>query len=90
MNNLDEEKAFYMRSGIFSASMPGRPFSALPYDQWIEMTINKGSKMKGGWIGITHKEEALQVKNKVINNIPKVEESLKEVSNIKKHQYSHI
>ena len=46
MNNLDEEKAFYMRSGLFSASMSGRPFSALPHDQWIEMTMNKGSKMK--------------------------------------------
>ena len=41
MNNLDEEKAFYMRSGLFSASMSGRPFSALPHDQWIEMTMNK-------------------------------------------------
>ena len=48
INNLDEEKAFYMRSGLFSASMSGRPFSAIPHDQWIEMTINKGSKMKGG------------------------------------------
>ena len=41
MNNLDEEKAFYKRSGLFSASMSGRPFSALPHDQWIEMTMNK-------------------------------------------------
>ena len=32
MNDLDEEKAFYMRSGLFSASMSGRPFSALPHD----------------------------------------------------------
>ena len=32
MNNLDEEKAFYMRSGLFLASMSGRPFSALLHD----------------------------------------------------------
>ena len=89
INNLDEEKAFYMRSGLFSASMSGRPFSALRHDEWIEMRMNKGSKMKCGWIGITHKEEALQV-NKVINNIKKAKESLKEVANIKKRQYSHI
>ena len=48
MNNLDEEKASYMKSGLFAASMSGRSFSALPHDQWIEMTMNKGSKMKGG------------------------------------------
>ena len=90
MNNLDEEKALYMRSGLFSASMSGRSFSALPHDQWIEMTMNKGSKMKGGWIVITNNEEALQVNTKVINNITKVKESLKQVANIKKRQYSHI
>ena len=52
--------------------------------------MNKGSKMKGGWIGITHHEETLQVNNKVISNITKVKESLKEVANIKKRHYSHI
>ena len=90
MNNLDEEKALYMRSGLFSASMSGISFSALPHDQWIEMTMNKGLKMKGGWIGITNNEEALQVNTKVINNITKVKESLKQVANIKERQYSHI
>ena len=89
INNLDEEKAFYMRSGLFSASMFVRPFSPLPHDQWIEMTMNKGSKMKAGWIGIMHNEEALQVNTKVVNNITKVKESLKEVANIQKCQYSH-
>ena len=52
--------------------------------------MKKGSKMKGGWIGIMCNEEALQVNNEVIDNITKVKESLKEVPNIKKHQYSHI
>ena len=56
-----------MRSGLFSASMSGRPFSAFHHDQWIETTMNKCSKMKGGWIGIMHNEEARQVNNKVIN-----------------------
>ena len=90
MNDLDEEKAFYMRSGLFSVSMSGRPFSALPHNQWNDMTMNKGSKMKGGWIGITHNKEALQVNTKVINNITKAKKSLKEVVNIKKRQYSPI
>ena len=89
MNNLDEEIAFYVRSRLFLASMSRRPFSALLHDQWIGMTMNKGSKMKGGQIGITLNEEALHVNTKVINSITKVKESLKEVANIKKRQYSH-
>ena len=89
INNLDEN-TFLMRSGLFLASMSGRLFSALLHDQWIEMTMNKGSKMKAGWIGIMHNEEVLQVNTKVINNITKVKESLREVANIQKCQYSHI
>ena len=50
--------------------------------------MNKGSKMKNGWIGITHNEEVLKVKTNVISNITKVKKSLK-VNNIKKRQYSH-
>ena len=53
MNNLNDEIKKYMDEGLFSASMPGLPFSSIPHDQWIEMTMNKGSKMKGSWIGFT-------------------------------------
>ena len=45
------------------------------------MTMNKGSKMKGGWIGITDNEAALQINTKVVNNITKVKELLKSVTN---------
>jgi len=40
MNNLDKEETQYIR-GLFAASMSGQPFSALPLDQWIEMTMNR-------------------------------------------------
>ena len=56
MNNLDQEKISYMNAGLFSASISGQSFSTLPYDQWIEMTMSKGSTMNGGWIGITQNE----------------------------------
>jgi hypothetical protein len=36
MNNLDSTEVQYMRDVLFSASMSGKPFSALPLDQWIE------------------------------------------------------
>ena len=72
MNNLDQEKVTCMNAGLFAASMPVQSFSALPHDQWIEMMMNKGSKMKGGWIGITKNEEAIHNNTKAVNIIAKL------------------
>ena len=82
MNNLDQEKASYMNAGLFEASISGQSFSALPHDQWIEMMMNKGSKLKGGWIGITQNEEAAHTSTKVVNIIAKVKESGKLIADI--------
>ena len=65
-----------MNAGLLAASMSGQSFSALPRDQWIEFKMNMGSKMKGGWIGITQNEEALHTNTKVVNIIAKVKESV--------------
>ncbi len=43
LSNLPEERVAYMREGLFSQSMTGKPYSCLPLDLWIEMTMNKGS-----------------------------------------------
>ena len=76
INKLDAKKVSYMNAGLLAASMSGQSFSALPRDQWIEFTMNIGSKMKGGWIGITQNEEALHTNTKVVNIIAKVKESV--------------
>ena len=76
MKQLPAERASFMKAGMFTASITGKPFSSLPFDQWIEMTMNKGSKMKGGWIGITQNEEALQTNIKIVNKIAKVKVKL--------------
>ena len=89
MNNLDEETTAYMKNGLFSASLSGRSFSAIPHDQWIEVTMNKGSKMKGGWIGITQNESALNVHTKTVNKIAKVRETLHKAANLKARKYDH-
>ena len=46
MSSQPEEKEQYMREGLFAQSNTGKPYSCLPLDIWIEMTMNKGSKMK--------------------------------------------
>ena len=58
ISNLSEEIDQYMPS-IFAHSIAGKPYSSLPTDLWIEMTINKGSKMKAGWQRILGNEAML-------------------------------
>ena len=69
MNNLTIEEQSFMEQGLFAASMTSLPFSWITYDQWIEMTMNKGSKMKGGWIGFTKNESMLNIHAKTVNFI---------------------
>lgn len=89
MNNLDEEATSYIKNGLFSASLSGRSFSAIPHDQWIEITMNKGSKMKGGWIGVTQNESAINVHTKIINKIGMVRETLHRAADLKARKYDH-
>ena len=46
--------------------------------------------MKGGWIGITQNEEALQTNIKIVNKIAKVKVKLQELAQLKRRQYKHI
>ena len=71
MNDLDEEKAFYMRSGLFSASMFVRPFSPLPHDQWIEMTMNKGSKMKVDGLALRTTKKRFKLTPRLLTTLQK-------------------
>ena len=61
-----------MRDGLFAQSVKGKPYSCLPLGLWIEMTMNKGSQMKAGWLRILKNEQMLlsQVRNaNLINRI---------------------
>ena len=79
-----------MKSGLFSASISDNPFLAMTHDQWIEMTRNKGLKIKGCSIGIANNEVTFQINTKVVNNNTKVKESLKSLTNIKNRQFKYI
>jgi len=76
ISNLPEDKASYMRDGLFSQSMTGKPYSALPLDLWIEMTMNKGSKLKAGWLRILKNEKMLLVDTRIANSVNQVRSSL--------------
>ena len=51
MRSLKEEnkEAYeYLQNGGFSGSLSGRPHSRIPFDEVIEMTINRSCKQTGG------------------------------------------
>jgi len=45
--------------------MTGKPYSSIPWDIWIEMIMNKGSKKKAGWISILRNEKQLMADTKI-------------------------
>ena len=76
ISSLQEWKEKYLRDGLFSQSMSGNPYSCLPLDLWIEMTMNKDSKIKGGWKHISGNEKMLFTNTKNINLVNRIRSSL--------------
>ena len=83
MSTLPPNIDSFMSNGLFSQSITGNAYSALPLDLWIEMTMNKGSKMKAGWKSIPKNESMLLSHTSTAYYINRVRVSLHKVSNIK-------
>ena len=49
----------YIAKGSFTQSLIGNPYSCLPLDKWIEITMKTGSKMKAVWKNILKNETML-------------------------------
>ncbi|KAK1879571.1 U3 small nucleolar RNA-associated protein 10 [Dissostichus eleginoides] len=48
---LPADQVAFLRTD-FTQSITGNPYSNMAWDMWIECTMNKGSKMKSGWLSI--------------------------------------
>ena len=75
ITSLPEEHADYMAQ-LFSQFITGKPYSCLPLDLWIEMTMNKGCKMKVGWMQILRNEEMLLSHTINANSVNRVKADL--------------
>ena len=62
MMNLTEEQALHLLC-------INQWTSILPFDQWIDVTLNKGSKMKYGWVGFTKNQGMRYIHAKTISKI---------------------
>ena len=59
-------------SSSFSQSITGNAYSSIPWDMWIEMTMNKGSKLKAGWLSILRNEKQLMTDIRNANNLGRI------------------
>ena len=73
---------------IFAHSITGKSYSSLPTDLWIEMTMNKGSKMKAGWQRILVNEVILCANIKSTNHINQLRVKL-HIADMKSHKSGH-
>lgn len=75
MKTLPKDISSYMPQ-LFAQSITGKPYSLLPLDLWIEMTMNKGSKLKAGWLKILKNEKMLLMHTLNINNVVRARSAL--------------
>ena len=74
---------------LFAQSMMGKPYSCLPLDLWIEVTMNKGSKMKAGWLRILKNEQMLLSSVHNANLINRIRACLHAIANMEETSICH-
>jgi hypothetical protein len=84
---LPEQTQFF--SSNFAQSITGNAYSSIPWDMWIEMTMNKGSKLKAGWLSIVRNENQLMTDIRNANNLGRVRAAVHNHVNKKQLSRTH-
>ena len=74
----------------FTQSITGNPYSNLAWDMWIECTMNKGSKMKSGWLSILKNEKQLLVHNRNVNHVMRIRAAHNFQANRRESKLKHV
>ena len=72
LDNLSKEQEDFMERGMFAQSMTGNPYSCVALEIWIESTMNKGSKLKNGWLAILNNEKQLASNVRNANSVNRI------------------
>lgn len=83
IESLPDDQAAFMERGMFAQSMTRNPYSYVALDIWIESTMNKGSKLKSGWLTILNNEKQLLSNTQNVNNINRVRAAVHRHGNCK-------
>ena len=73
----------------FAQSLSGNPYSNMAWDMWIETTMNKGSKLKSGWLSILKNEKQLLVHSRNVNNVARIRAAHNSSAKRKSTQWKH-
>lgn len=73
----------------FTQSITGNPYSNMAWDMWIECIMNKGSKMKSGWLSILQNEKQLLVHSRNVNNVAQIRAVHNALANRKEGKRKH-
>ncbi|KAK1896051.1 U3 small nucleolar RNA-associated protein 10 [Dissostichus eleginoides] len=85
---LPADQVAFLRTD-FTQSITGNPYSNMAWDMWIECTMNKGSKMKSGWLSILQNEKQLLVHSRNVNNVAQIRAAHNAFANRKKTKRKH-
>ena len=73
----------------FAHSLTGNPYSGQALDMLIEVTMNKGSKLKSGWLSILKNEKQLLVHSRNANNVNVIRGVVLDFIDQKKNVHKH-
>ena len=85
---LPADQVAFLRTD-FTQSITGNPYSNMAWDMWIECTMNKGSKMKSGWLSILQNEKQLLVHSRNVNNVAQIRAAHNALANRKEAKRKH-
>jgi len=74
----------------FINSITGNPYSSLVWDMWIECTMNKGSKMKSGWLSILKNEMQLLVPCRNVNQVTRIRAAHNSLANRREFKLKQV
>ena len=69
--NLPPDEHAFLREN-FALSLTGNPYSSMAWCLCIKTTMNKGFKLKSGWLSIQQNEKQLLVHSRNVNNIARI------------------
>ena len=88
IENLNEDQTAFFESH-FVQSLSGLPYSAMPLDMWIEVTMNLCSKLKAGWLCLLQNEKQLFITARNANNVSRVKSVVKKKLKTKVRDRKH-
>lgn len=86
--NLPPDQFAFLQEN-FAQSVTGNPYSNMAWCMWIETTMNKGSKLKSGWLSILKNEKQLLVHSRNVNNVARIRAAHNSAAKRKSTEWKH-